>query len=290
MSTTLTLPDGRTLHIDVTGPEGGIPLLHHHGTPGSRRQAPALQRAAHAQGLRFVTYDRAGYAGSTRKPGRTVIDVAGDMTAILDHLGAERALTSGWSGGGPHALATAAALPHRIAGALVICGVAPFDAEGLDFLDGMGQDNLEEFRAALAGEPELRLFLEAAAPGLAAATPEQIIEEMASLLPEVDRATLDDEFGGFLADSFADALSTGVDGWLDDDIAFTRPWGFDLGAISVPTTLWQGAEDLMVPADHGRWLVAHVPEMRGHVLPGEGHLSVAVGKSDEMIGELTSFL
>src|SRR5215470_14085661 len=108
---TLGLPDGRTIDVTVTGPEDGVPLIFHHGTPGSAGQVRSIQRAAHGVGLRLVTYSRPGYGDSTRQPGRTVASVVDDVAALLDHLGADRCLTAGSSGGGPHALATAAGLP-----------------------------------------------------------------------------------------------------------------------------------------------------------------------------------
>ena len=192
----------------------------------------------------------------------------------------------GWSGGGPHALATAALLPERTAGALVIAGVAPYDAGGLDFMAGMGQGNLDEFGAALEGEDVLRPFLEAELPALQQANGPGIIEALASVLPDVDRALLTDDFGEALAENMREGLRPGVDGWLDDDLAFTQPWGFDLGAITVPTMMWQGAEDLMVPFAHGVWLADHVAGVDAHLLDGEGHLSVAVGAVDEMFAAL----
>src|SRR5580765_32813 len=191
----LTLPDGRILDHEVTGPDDGTPLLFHHGTPGSKVQRRKLARAAAARGLRFVSYSRAGYGGSSRREGRAVVDVVGDMSALLDHLGADRAYTAGWSGGGPHALATAARLPDRITAALVIAGVAPYDAEGLDFLGGMGEQNIEEFGLALEGADALRPYLEREAPDLAEVTPAGIVTALSTLLPDVDRAVLTDEFG-----------------------------------------------------------------------------------------------
>jgi pimeloyl-ACP methyl ester carboxylesterase len=113
---------------------------------------------------------------------------------------------------------------------------------------------------------------------------------MATLLPQVDRDHLTDDFGDDLAANFNEGLRNGVDGWVDDDLAFTRPWGFDLDAITVPVAIWQGSEDLMVPYAHGEWLTTQVPGVRAHLLPGEGHLSVALGGLDEMFAELRATL
>jgi pimeloyl-ACP methyl ester carboxylesterase len=207
---------------------------------------------------------------------------------VLDHLGADRCVTAGWSGGGPHALAMAALLPERTAGALLIASVAPYEAEGLDFLAGMGEGNVEEFGAALEGEARLRPILDRELPGMRDADGPSLIDAMSTLLPAVDRALLTEDFGDALAANFYEGLRSGVDGWLDDDLAFTRPWGFDLASISVPTLLWQGAEDLMVPFAHGVWLADHVAGVKAHLLEGEGHLSVGVGAADTMFADLAA--
>ena len=130
---------------------------------GRLTQLPMMVEAAGRCGLRMVTYSRPGYGASTRQAGRSVADVVADVEQVLDHLGVERCVTAGWSGGGPHALAMAALLPERTAGALVIASVAPYDVDGLDFLAGMGEQNVEEFGAALEGEAALRPYLDAAA-------------------------------------------------------------------------------------------------------------------------------
>lgn len=284
------LPDGRRLDVTITGPSDGVPMIFHHGTPGSAVQVGAYRRAAHERGLRLVTYSRPGYGDSTRQPGRTVAAVVDDVAALLDRLGADRCVVAGWSGGGPHALATAAGLPDRVAGVLCIAGVAPYDADGLDFLAGMGASNVEEFGLVLRGEDVLRPSLEQEAVGLRAGDAAAVREGLASLLPEVDHAVLTDEFGDDLAAHIAEGLRTGVDGWLDDDLAFVRPWGFALTDITVPTFLWQGSEDLMVPFAHGQWLAKHVPGVTAHLEPGEGHLSVGVGALDRMLAELVETL
>ncbi|MEP6814742.1 MAG: alpha/beta hydrolase [Marmoricola sp.] len=287
--TTITLPDGRALDITDAGGDGPV-LLFHHGTPGSARPFGSMLRAAEQQGLRFVTYSRPGYGGSTRNAGRSVADVVPDLVQILDHLGVERCVSAGWSGGGPHVLAMGALLPDRVAGVLSIAGVAPYKAEGLDFLAGMGEQNVVEFNDALKGEEAHRTRLEADAVELADTDAAGVIAAMDTLLPPVDREHLTDEFGADLAANMKEALRTGVDGWLDDDLAFTRPWGFDLASIRVPVAIWQGSEDLMVPFGHGEWLASRIPGVTAHLLPGEGHLSISVGAIDQMLEELAGTL
>lgn len=285
----IELADDRRLDVRVSGPADGLPLVFHHGTPGAATPVRALERAAHAHGLRFVTASRAGYGGSTRHPGRTVIDVVADTRAVLASLGTRRCVVGGWSGGGPHALACAARL-EGVEAALVIAGVGPFDAPDLEFLAGMGQDNHDEFGAALAGEDALRAYLGGQRQDLLTADRDGVIASMSSLLPEVDRAAIragsGDEFGEDVAASFHEALRVGVDGWLDDDLAFTRPWGFDLAEVTVPTAVWQGGEDLMVPIAHGRWLAEKLPAAAVHLEQDQGHLSVLLGRADRMIAEL----
>ncbi|MDA8312547.1 MAG: alpha/beta hydrolase [Actinomycetota bacterium] len=281
----VTLPDGRRIEVSVSGPEGGLPLVFHHGTPGARTPIRVLQRAAHRRGLRLVAATRPGYGHSTRKEGRTVADVVEDTAAVLQALGADRCLVAGWSGGGPHALACAARLPHAL-GALVIAGVAPADGEGLDWMAGMGQDNVDEFRAARAGPGALRAHLGAQRDLLKDVSMDDIAASLESLLPPVDRAVLTDEFAQDLAASFHEALVEGVDGWLDDDLAFVSPWGFGLREIAIPTAIWQGSEDRMVPPAHGEWLSTRIPGASAHLIPGEGHLSIALGAADAMLDEL----
>lgn len=288
--TLLELPDGRHLDVLVDGPDNAPTLLFHHGTPGSGAQYRFITAAARALGLRTVTYSRPGYGGSSRHAGRTVADAVPDALAVLDHVGAADCVTAGWSGGGPHALACGALAPERVRGVLSMAGVAPYDAADLDFLAGMGQENIEEFHAALAGEDRLREALTQQAQQLAGATPEVIAAGMMSLLPASDLAVLSDDFGADLAANFREGLRGGPDGWIDDDLALVRPWGFDLAAIGVPASVWQGSEDLMVPYAHGQWLARNVGRAtdRAHLLEGEGHLSVIIGSIQAMLAELVA--
>lgn len=284
----IATPDGRELEAEVSGPPDGHVLVFHHGTPGCHAQLPHMQEATAERGLRLVTWSRPGYAGSSRRHGRTVASVAEDTVVVLDHLGVQDCYVAGWSGGGPHALACAALLPDRVRAALVIAGVAPYDAEGLDWLAGMGQDNLDEFGAAVRGEDELAPYLERWRPELVSLTGEQVAASLTSLLPPIDVDALSGDLAEHLAGWFRVGLSRGVEGWCDDDLAFVRDWGFALDDIAVPVSIWQGSEDLMVPFSHGQWLAAHVPGATTHLEQGEGHLSMAVTQLAGMLDELVA--
>jgi pimeloyl-ACP methyl ester carboxylesterase len=283
----VTLSDGRRIDVLVSGPEDGFPLVFHHGTPGARTPIRAIERAAHGHGLRLVATTRPGYGHSGRHEGRRVVDVVHDTAAVLHSLGADQCLVASWSGGGPHALACAARLPHAIA-ALVIAGAAPADAQGLDWMEGMGQENVDEFSAAQANPDDLRQHLDAQRDVMRNASIHDITAGLAGLLPPVDRAVLTGELAEDLAASFHEALAEGVEGWLDDHLAFVSPWGFDLHEIAVPTAIWQGSEDRMVPAAHGAWLSARIPGASAHLIPGQGHISLAVGSIDAMLDELVN--
>ena len=272
----LTLADGSTLEyfLDDQAPDDAGLLVYHHGTPAAGPLGPDLLEPARAAGLRIAELVRPGYGGSTRQPGRTIADVVPLVAALADHLGHERFVSLGWSGGGPHVLATAALLPDRCAAALCLAGVAPYGVDGVDFLAGMGEDNIAEFGAAVEGPDALEAFLTEAAAGLAAVTGPEVNDAMSSLLPDVDKAHLTGDAAEHLAAELRWSVSTGIWGWFDDDVAFVEPWGFDLAGIRVPVQIWQGSEDLMVPFAHGQWLAGRVPGAQPHLAAGEGHLSL----------------
>ena len=282
----LTLPDGRTLEYIEAGEAGGPVLLAHHGTPGSGRFHRTEVEAAQRLGARLVTYSRPGYAGSSPQPDRGIADAAADVAALLDALGADRFATYGVSGGGPHALACAALLPERCAAAATVAGVGPADAPDLEFTAGMGPGNIEEFGTAMKGRATLEPFLRDEAAGIVSVTPEQLREAAAPHLSEVDAAALTGELAEHMHATIAGGLAPGIAGWVDDDLAFTGPWGFDVGAITVPVSVWQGEQDLMVPGAHGCWLRANVAGAEAFLLPGEGHLTLFANR----IGDIQAWL
>ncbi|GBC86854.1 2-hydroxy-6-oxononadienedioate/2-hydroxy-6-oxononatrienedioate hydrolase [bacterium HR12] len=282
----LRLPDGRDLEVRVVGPEEGTLLVFHHGSPGAAVPFPRLEEAASARGVRVASFSRPGFGASSRRPGRRVADVAEDVAALADHLGAERFLTLGASGGGPHAVATAALLPTRVLAAATIGGVAPYDAEGLDWTEGMGEDNRTEYPLAARDPEALLAWMEPQVETFRRISAEEVISALRSLVSPVDEAALAGELGAFLAASGHAAFRLGPWGWYDDDLAFVAPWGFDLAAIRCPVAVWQGGEDRFVPFAHGRWLAEHLPTARPRLRPEHGHLSLLTQALDAILDDL----
>ncbi|HEY8772646.1 MAG TPA: alpha/beta hydrolase, partial [Candidatus Limnocylindria bacterium] len=145
---------------------------------------------------------------------------------------------------------------------------------------------IEEFAAALAGADELIGFKERNAPILRVVTPEEVADAFGDLIDDVDRGSLTGAFSVWMADLFHEALRNGYWGWFDDDMAFTKPWGFELGEVRVPAFIWQGGHDRMVPYAHGEWLAAHIPGARPRLFAEEGHLSLAVEFISRVVDEL----
>jgi pimeloyl-ACP methyl ester carboxylesterase len=279
-------PDGRTLEVMTGGAADGFPLLFHYGTPTAVVEDERTHRVCLALGLRLISYSRPGYGGSTPRPsaGRVVDDVE-DMRAVLDHEGVGEFITLGWSGGGPRALAAAALLPDRCRAAATLAGVAPYDADGLDWTAGMGPENVEDTEAALQGPEAYHAFLEATMPPFFAATADQIAAALGQLVTPVDAAAITGEAADHLARSNGRAGAQGVIGVRDDGLAMTAPWGFDVTALTVPVAVWQGRQDAMVPYEHGVWLADHVPVARAHLFEDEGHISL-VSQLDRILADL----
>jgi pimeloyl-ACP methyl ester carboxylesterase len=227
-------------------------------------------------GVCYVTHDRAGYGRSDRHRGRCVADEAGDVLAIADHLGFERFGVTGGSGGGPHALACAALLPDRVVRAACLVGVAPLGSPGLDvdsWLAGMDAENVKEFGWAQAGEEALAAELEREYAQLL----ERVTADPSSVLDGFDLSDSDreelarPETMQINRESIPELGVNGVWGWVDDDLAFVRPWGFEVGEVAVPVLVRYGSVDVLVPPAHGEWLAAHVPGCIVRV-DGSGHL------------------
>lgn len=276
---------GRNVRVLESGDPSGRPVFALHGTPGARIQWEGLVEDSQERGIRLIGYDRPGYGGSDPAPGRTVVDAAHDIAAIADALGIERFAVEGGSGGGPHALACTQ-LPERVVAVASLAGVAPWEAEGLDWLEGMGQDNLDEFGATLEGEDALRGYLLKLRGEMLASDPQGIAETLESLLCPPDRACLTGELAEFLHAQMQTGIQGSVEGWLEDDFAFLEPWGFELAGIEIPVQVWHGAQDQFVPVEHGHWLAERIPGAEKHIYDEDGHLTLQINR----IGDVHAWL
>jgi pimeloyl-ACP methyl ester carboxylesterase len=256
--TDVQLPGGGTLRAYTTGPEDGLPVVWHHGTPNIGSPPRPLFAEAERLALRWVGYDRPGYGGSTPRPDRPVGSAAADVAAVVDALGIERFAVMGHSGGGPHALACAALLPDRVLAALSVSGPAPYGATGLDWFAGMADP--AALQAAVAGRAAREAFELAEQQGEPGFT-------------EADEEALEGEWSWFI-EVVRPALASGPAPMVDDDLALARPWGLDPASIAAPTLFLHGGRDRIIPASHGEWLAAHVPGAEVLLLPDDGHLSV----------------
>ena len=282
----VSLDDGRALEAVVEGDPDGVLLVFHHGSPAAAVPFAPFDRAAAERGIRLVTYSRPGFGDSTRNKGRTVASCAADVAALVDELGVDHFITLGWSGGGPHAIACAALLPHRVLAAATMAGVAPYDAPGLEWTAGMGENNQVEYPLAARDPDALLEWMTPQIEAMSNVAPQEIIDVMRSLISHVDEGSLSGALGELLATSFHRAFANGPWGWYDDDLAFVAPWGFELGSITAPVSIWQGRHDLMVPFAHGEWLAAHISSARPHLRADHGHLSLAVGSFGEILDDL----
>lgn len=258
----LELADGRRLHVHDTGADGSdrLTVLWHHGTPNIGAPPEPLFAASERLGIRWVSYDRPGYGGSTPLPGRNVASAAADVTRIADALGIGRFALMGHSGGGTHALACAALLPERVLGTVSVAGPAPFGAEGLDWFAGMNDAGRASLTAAVAGrEEKARHEAEATYdPGMFTAA---------------DHAALAGEWSWF-HEVVGPAVEAGPGGLIDDDLAYVGAWGCDPRSITGPVLLLHGGEDRVVPSSHSEWFASRCPRSELRLHPADGHISV----------------
>lgn len=248
-------------------------MIYLHGTPGSRVGPFPRGRVLYKLGVRLISFDRPGYGGSDRQPGRRVADVAHDVEAIAGQLGLDRFAVVGRSGGGPHALACAALLPGRVTRAGVLVSLAPWEAEGLDWFAGMAESNVRGFTTA-ASAPELLNTTLAQAADRIKADPTSLVPTLGAEPPEADRRVVADPgIRRLLAKNFAEALRESAAGWIDDSLALCAPWGFDVSDIRGPVLLWHGENDVFSPAAHTRWLAERIPGAELWMGSGAAHFS-----------------
>lgn len=256
----LALPDGRTLRVYDSGLVTGraeLPVFWQHGTSQLGTPPAPLAGVAEELGIRWLSYDRPSYGGSSQLPGRDVAAAAADVAAVADQLGIGRFATLGTSGGGPSALACAALLPERTVAVACLAGLAPYEPAGLDWFAGMAAGGEHELRLAVQGRSALAKHFETA----------QFDPDV--MFTPSDQAVLEADWA-WLGSNGDD----GIDGIIDDDLAYVKPWGFQLDQVQAPVLLLHGTDDRIVPSGHSVWLAGQLPQAQLSLQPGEGHVSI----------------
>ena len=280
--------DGRELEILDNGITSDKAIIFHHGTPHHASAWSSWLEDAANRGIRALSYSRAGYGTSDRNFGRSVLSNNSDISLLLDGKNISSFVAIGWSGGGPHALANT--FDHRNVGAITLAGVGEFGASDLDFLEGMGPENHDEFGAALKGEAEIDSWMNANAGSMKNVTGAEIKEAFGGLIGDADKAVIEGDYADQMAATMRSGLAVSFDGWIDDDLAFVRPWGFNLREISKPVFIWQGDDDFMVPHAHSKWLAEHIPGSQLKFVPGHGHISLVEKYRAEILNQAEALL
>jgi pimeloyl-ACP methyl ester carboxylesterase len=267
------VPNERRLSVESWGDPDGEPVFLMHGTPGSRNGPRPRGIVLYRLGVRLISFDRPGYPGSTRQPGRTVADVAHDVEAVADYFGLHQFSVVGRSGGGPHALACAAVLKERVTCAAALCSLAPYDAEGLKWGAGMADSNVRAYRNAEADLGALITALNHQA-GQVRSGSEGLLKLLWPELVGDDKEVIGDiAIRRIIARVHAEALRDNTDGWIDDVVALSRPWKFELSDIIAPVKLWAGSDDVFSPASHTYWLADRIETATVEIERGKAHFS-----------------
>jgi pimeloyl-ACP methyl ester carboxylesterase len=284
---TIRLRDGRTLAMATVGKADGPPIFHCHGNGSSRLEVLTVHSVAEQLGVRLMSLDRPGIGGSDPKPGYRLLDWPYDVVEVADQLGIERFAIEGLSGGAPFALACAYTIPHR----LTACGlISP--ATG-PFIQQAGSFALRTEVWMLVHVPWLvrALFrLSLRLSGSDEANLEQKLVRAGARLGVADHQVLSiPEIRKAFAQATAESFRQAADASTKDGVVYSRPWGFQVEAITFEKLfLWQGEQDRVMPTAAARRLSQALPHCTATFYPDEGHLSTFVNHAQDIWKALTS--
>lgn len=282
----LKLPDGRSLGYGVYGSPRGIPVLHFHGTPGSQLEAALIADYLGDVDACLIGIDRPGYGRSSMKRGWKIGDIPADAAALADHLGIERFIATGYSGGGPYVAACALQIPHRLLAAGIISGIGPAEVGST----GMHEANRKKFNLAQRMPWLVKLLIRAGFAGLRG-KPEKLAQQLkkgSARMADVDRQVLSDRrFVDWMVRETLEGIALSTAGLAHEEVLFAFPWGFRLEDIRCANIyLWHGELDRNVPICMGRAAAAQIPGCMGEFFPDEGHLSLIYNKGKEIFQKL----
>ncbi|MGW4123197.1 alpha/beta fold hydrolase [Nocardia sp. NPDC004711] len=282
MPESMVLADGRNLSWYEHGDRSGSPCVFLPGSATSGHAGVALDAVATAGGIRMISVDRPGLGHSDPAPRRRLIDWAGDVEQLVDHLALERFGLLGHSAGGAYALAVASRFPDRVTCTVVGAGSPPYSedwtrAEGVvsrmsRFYNGMAVHTprlygalsaLSAPRSAEAVDRLMALVARGSSPDA----------EFARKYPDQTRAAME---------ALGDGYRQGSAGPTDDLAMLCRPWGFDLGEVTGPVEWWHGEQDTTVSPRSGREITSRLPHATTHFVDG-GHYAMFANATQAMI-------
>ena len=274
LESTVRMPDGRKIGVAEFGDPNGVALLWLHGIPGGRHQIPpAVREFARERGVRVIGIDRPGIGRSTGHLYRRVRHFADDVAVVLDALGIERTGVVGMSGGGAYAQAVAHQLPDRVVGLALLCSVAPGVGDH-KAPNGVVNDLARVFRVPM-------LVLRRPVGGMMwvlvkgmAPFKDQLADTVISRMPGTDAEIMSEpSMRKMFINDFVGNSRRQSQAMMNDTVLLGRHWGFDIRDIRVPTAVWMGTEDWIVPPHHGEHLAAMIPGATLHVGEGDGHFA-----------------
>lgn len=280
-SQTMTLPDGRALGYAEFGDPKGKPGFYFHGFPGSRLEARLMNDAAAARNVRIIAVDRPGMGLSDFQPKRRFVDWPRDVTALADHLGLDRFVVSGASGGGPYSAVCARALPERVTAAVILAGVGPMSAPNAT--KGMSAQNkvlflVSRWAPAVSGFAYVLLEKQLS-------NRERVMNQIGKSSSAEDRLLLEQrpEVADILYESLVEAFRRGSRGPKHELYLYSHRWGFRLDRIEIPVFLWQGEKDANVPPSMGRYQAEQIPNCTATFLPNDSHIGCIADHVDEVL-------
>jgi len=283
---TVKLADGRDIGYAEYGTPEGTPVFYFHGGQESRLSAQFLDEPAHSAGIRIIAPERPGIGLSSPQPGRRFLDWASDIEGLADKLGIERFHIIGLSGGAPHALAVAQAIPNRVVTAAIVSGAAPADAPH-SFRGMWFPVRMIHWFARMRTERPLQKFLEQDSRSLVK-DPDGRIKQFQKYLPEPDRnlLTAQPHYAlEFIAGS-VESYRQGTEGVAQEYRLYVSDWGIDMASIPVPFDLWYGTDDRMAPLERGKFYASVLPQAKLHVLEHEAHFSLIRNHASAILQEL----
>ncbi len=226
--------------------------------------------------LRLIAFDRPGYGNSDPNPNaKSLQDLTGDVARLVSHLGLKRYAVVGVSGGGPLAAACARFLPE-VSALTLISAVPP--PEGVS--DGKIASLMRFGRWPIAARPVMAVAREFILSPDKADT-----AVFGRVIPGRDGVVMNSTRRAALLAGIREGVRKGTAGAVADASFYGRPWGFRLEDILVPTAVWHGTEDHLIPAE-AALAFKSIPNVTLNILPQEGHYSLALGQTEKILADL----